>query len=73
MQRDVSISLDMTRQLRENVTEAMEFAFCHDDGKLRELMTPSKQEGFFYAQLCFRNARRRPRDWSALLDLGIHR
>jgi hypothetical protein len=49
----------------------MEFAFCRLDGKPRELMTPSKQEGFFYAQLYFRNARWRTRDWSAILDIGI--
>src|SRR5215831_6313384 len=35
-------------------------------------MTPSKQEGFFYAQLYLGNARWRTWDWSAILDVGIH-
>jgi uncharacterized membrane protein YobD (UPF0266 family) len=50
----------------------MEFAVFRECGKKpRELMTPSKQEGFFYAQLYFRNARRRTWNWSAILDVGI--
>jgi hypothetical protein len=51
----------------------MEFALSRRCGeKPRELMTPSMQEGFFYAQLCFCNAWRRTWDWSAILVVGIH-
>jgi hypothetical protein len=31
----------------------MEFAFCHNDRKPRELMTPSKQEGVFLCSVIF--------------------
>jgi hypothetical protein len=51
----------------------MEFAISRECGrKPRELMTPSKLEGFFYAQLYFRDARRRTWNWSAILVVGIH-
>src|SRR3954453_21100667 len=43
---------------------AMEFALSRGCGrKPRELMTPSKREGVFYAQLYFSDARRRTGDW----------
>jgi hypothetical protein len=49
----------------------MEFAFCRLDRKPRELMTPSKQEGVFYAQLYFGNVWWRTWNWSAILDVGV--
>ena len=50
----------------------MEFAFCHIDRKPRELMTPSKQEGLFYGQLHFGDARWRPWNWGAILCVRLH-
>jgi len=53
----------------------MEFAFCAEtigDRKPRELMTPSKQEGFFCGQLHFRHAGWGVWNCSAILRVRFH-
>jgi hypothetical protein len=61
-------------RLCHNVSKAMEFALSRACGKKpRELMTPSSTKEFLYAQLYFGDDRRRTWDWSAILDVGIHR
>ena len=54
----------------------MEFAFCAErirDRKPRELMTPSKQEGVFYAQLYLGDGRWCARNRRSVLGLWLRR